>query len=57
MHENAVRNIGIIAMPEPPAKVAKGKKSQWVPLDPKLRQALEALPRHGMARRDEFHNF
>jgi integrase len=30
-----------------PAKVAKGKKDQWVPLDPQLREALLALPRHG----------
>jgi integrase len=30
-----------------PAKVAKGKREQWVPLDPVLREALEALPRHG----------
>jgi hypothetical protein len=30
-----------------PAKIAKGKKDQWVPLDPELREALLALPRHG----------
>jgi integrase len=30
-----------------PAAVVKGKKDQWVPLDPVLRAALEALPRHG----------
>jgi integrase len=30
-----------------PAKIAKGKKDQWVPLDPELRAALLALPRHG----------
>jgi integrase len=30
-----------------PARVVKGKKDQWVPLDPQLREALLALPRHG----------
>jgi integrase len=30
-----------------PAEFAKGKEDQWVPLDPELRAALEALPRHG----------
>jgi integrase len=30
-----------------PAKFVKGKKDRWVPLDPELRQALLALPRHG----------
>jgi integrase len=30
-----------------PAKTVKGKKDQWVPLDPVLREALLALPRHG----------
>jgi integrase len=30
-----------------PAAIAKGKSDQWVPLDPVLREALEALPRHG----------
>ncbi len=30
-----------------PAEVVKGVADQWVALDPKLREALEALPRHG----------
>jgi integrase len=30
-----------------PAELVKGVRDQWVPLDPELRQALEALPRHG----------
>jgi integrase len=30
-----------------PAEFAKAVKDQWVPLDPALRAALEALPRHG----------
>ncbi len=30
-----------------PAAVVKGKSDQWVPLDPTLRDALLALPRHG----------
>jgi integrase len=30
-----------------PAKFAKSKRDQWVPLDPVLREALEALPRQG----------
>jgi integrase len=30
-----------------PAKFVKGKKDSWLPLDPELRRALEALPRHG----------
>ena len=30
-----------------PAEVAKSEEDQWVPLDPDLRTALEALPRHG----------
>jgi integrase len=30
-----------------PAAIAKGKSDQWVPLDPVLREALEALPRDG----------
>jgi integrase len=30
-----------------PAAFVKGKRDQWVPLDPELRAALEALPRHG----------
>src|SRR5262249_51859412 len=30
-----------------PAAIVKGKSDQWVPLDPVLREALEALPRHG----------
>jgi integrase len=30
-----------------PAAFAKAVKDQWVPLDPVLRAALEALPRHG----------
>jgi integrase len=30
-----------------PAEFVKGVKDQWVPLDPALRAALEALPRHG----------
>jgi integrase len=29
-----------------PCGFVKGKKDQWVPLDPELRAALEALPRH-----------
>jgi integrase len=31
-----------------PAEFAKGVRDQWVPLDPDLRAALEALPRHGI---------
>jgi integrase len=30
-----------------PAEFAKAVEDQWVPLDPALREALEALPRHG----------
>jgi integrase len=30
-----------------PAEFVKAVKDQWVPLDPELRQVLEALPRHG----------
>jgi integrase len=30
-----------------PAEACKGTRDQWVPLDPQLREALEALPRHG----------
>src|SRR5262245_2488066 len=30
-----------------PAEIVKAVEDQWVPLDPILRQALEALPRHG----------
>jgi integrase len=30
-----------------PAAFVKGKSDQWVPLDARLREALEALPRHG----------
>jgi integrase len=30
-----------------PAQFVKGKRDQWVPLDPELRTALEALPRRG----------
>jgi integrase len=30
-----------------PAEFAKADEDQWVPLDPVLRAALEALPRHG----------
>jgi integrase len=30
-----------------PAELVKGKRDQWLPLDPELRKALEALPRHG----------
>jgi integrase len=30
-----------------PAAFVKADEDQWVPLDPALRQALEALPRHG----------
>jgi integrase len=30
-----------------PAEFAKSVEDQWVPLDPLLRQTLEALPRHG----------
>jgi integrase len=30
-----------------PAEFVKGKRDQWVPLDPQLRAALEALPRTG----------
>jgi integrase len=30
-----------------PAELVKGVRDQWVPLDPELRAALEALPRHG----------
>jgi integrase len=30
-----------------PLASVKGKRDQWVPLDPQLRAALEALPRHG----------
>lgn len=30
-----------------PAEFVKADEDQWVPLDPELRQALEALPRHG----------
>jgi integrase len=30
-----------------PAATAKAVEDQWVPLDPALREALEALPRHG----------
>jgi integrase len=30
-----------------PAALVKGKRDQWLPLDPILREALEALPRHG----------
>jgi integrase len=30
-----------------PAKLVKAVEDQWVPLDPDLRAALEALPRHG----------
>ncbi len=30
-----------------PAQFVKGKRDQWIPLDPELREALEALPRHG----------
>jgi integrase len=30
-----------------PAEFAKSVEDQWVPLDPVLREALEALPRHG----------
>src|SRR5262249_60211815 len=30
-----------------PAEFAKAVEDQWVPLDPVLRDALEALPRHG----------
>lgn len=32
-----------------PATFAKADEDQWVPLDPALRKALEALPRHGRA--------
>src|SRR5262245_5132035 len=30
-----------------PAEFVKGVEDQWVPIDPELRQALEALPRQG----------
>jgi integrase len=30
-----------------PAEFVKGDEDQWVPLDPDLREAVEALPRHG----------
>ena len=30
-----------------PAEVVKGDEDQWVPLDPQLWEALEALPRAG----------
>jgi integrase len=30
-----------------PAEFVKADEDQWVPLDPALRQALDALPRHG----------
>jgi integrase len=30
-----------------PAELVKGVRDQWVPLDPALREALLALPRHG----------
>ena len=30
-----------------PAGFVKGKRDQWLPLDPVLREALEKLPRHG----------
>lgn len=30
-----------------PAKIVKGGEDQWVPLDPELREAIEALPRQG----------
>jgi integrase len=30
-----------------PAELVKGVRDQWVPLDPQLREALLALPRHG----------
>lgn len=30
-----------------PAEFVKGVEDQWVPLDPQLKDALEALPRHG----------
>jgi integrase len=30
-----------------PAEFAKAVEDQWIPLDPMLRQVLEALPRHG----------
>lgn len=30
-----------------PAEFVKGDRDQWVPLDPKLREALESLPRQG----------
>jgi integrase len=30
-----------------PAQIVKGKRDQWIPLDPQLRTALLALPRHG----------
>jgi integrase len=30
-----------------PAEFVKGKKDQWVPLDPELRKVLEALPKTG----------
>jgi integrase len=30
-----------------PAEFAKAVEDQWVPLDPVLREAIEALPRHG----------
>jgi integrase len=30
-----------------PSAFAKNKRTQWVPLDPLLREALLALPRHG----------
>jgi integrase len=30
-----------------PGGAVKGKRDQWVPLDPELRKVLESLPRHG----------
>jgi integrase len=30
-----------------PAAIVKAVEDQWVPLDPELREALQALPRHG----------
>ncbi len=30
-----------------PAAIVKGKSDRWIPLDPVLREALLALPRHG----------
>jgi integrase len=30
-----------------PAELVKGVEDQWVPLDPELRDVLDALPRHG----------